>query len=134
MTQQLPPGDDGSRLVDDKGFEPWPGDPFAGMPRKHGQLDYECNHCARTARHPYTPDVPLGWWWLYNPASDTVALVCRPLCAAQFSELKLPNGIDIKGLVQMVRRAGWQYRSPEKRDQNEVKTPNLAGGWGNGSV
>ena len=132
MTQQLPPGDDGSRLVDDHEFEPWPGDPFAGMPRKHGQLDYECNYCGRTARHPYTPDVPLSWWWLYDPTSDTVALVCRPQCAAAYSGLAIAK--ITKETLQQIFKAGWKYRGPEKRDQNEVKVPKLSGGWGSGSV
>lgn len=134
MTARLPPEPDDSRLVDDHGFKPWPGDPFAGEPRKAGQTDYECNQCGRVGRHPYFPDVPLGWWWFHDVANDTVALVCRPLCAAQYSELKLQNGINIKELCAMIVRHGWRYRSPEKKDVGEVKVPKLSGGWGNGSV
>jgi len=134
MTKRLGPGDDGSRLVDGTSFTPWPGDPFAGQSRKEGQIDYECNYCGRVGRHPYYPDVPLGWWWLHNYADDAVALVCRPLCAASYSDLKLPNGIDIKELVKRVVAAGWKYRSPEKRDAAEAKVPKLSGGWGGSSV
>lgn len=132
--KQLPPGDDGSRLIDNADFIPWPGDPFVGMPRKMGQTDYECNQCGRVERHPYYPDVPRSWWWRHDVATDTVALVCRPLCAAQYSELKLPNGIDIKDLLKAVVAAGWRYRRPEKKDREAVKVPKLSGGWGNGSV
>jgi hypothetical protein len=137
MTKQLPPGDDGSRLVDDTDFQPWPGDPFAGMPRKWGQIDYRCNQCGRLGRHPWTPDVPLGWWWLYDRTQDVVHIVCRPQCAAVRSGLmdeKAAKDLDIKVLAKKVVHAGWRYRSPEKADPNEVKVRGLDGGWGNGSI
>jgi len=137
MAQELPPGDDGSRLVDDADFKPWPGDPFAGMPRKAGQTDYECNQCGRVGRHPFFPDVPLGWWWLHDVQQDIVHIVCRPQCAAVRGGLmnaKQAEATDVRQLVQVVVRAGWRYRNPEKRSEDEVKVPKLSGGWSSGSV
>jgi len=124
-----------SGLIDDHGFESWPGDPFAGMTRKFGQIDYECNACGRSARHPYSPDVPLGWWFLFDRSADIVHLACKPECAAKYSKLQNKDDRDIKALVRTVSQSGWRYRSPEKKQSGEVSAPaGVTGGWGNGSV
>jgi hypothetical protein len=139
MTKKLPAGDDGSRMSAARDFPAWPGDPFAGMTRKWGQTDYACNNgdCGKLGRHPWSPDVPLGWWFLYDRRSDVVHIVCRPHCAAVLSGLmdaKAAKAHDIKALVKKVVAAGWRYRSPEKADPNEIKVRGLDGGWGNSSI
>lgn len=137
MTKKLPGGDDGSRMSAAKDFPAWPDDPFSGMPRQWGQTDYACNHCGRIGRHPWSPDVPRGWWWLYDQAQDIVHIVCRPQCAAVRSGMmdeKAAKDFEVKALVQKVAAAGWRYRSPERRDPDEVKVRGLDGGWGNGSL
>lgn len=130
-SRQLGPGDDGSRLVDgDTAFQAWPGDPFAGQPRKQGQIDYECNACGRTGRHQFFPDIPLGWWFLHDVQNDTVHLACKPSCAAKISQVALPD--DQRESVRELLRLGWKYRSREKQDKNEAK--NLSGGWSGGTL
>lgn len=135
--KQLPPGDDGSRMSAAQDFPAWQGDPFVGMPRKWGQTDYACNQCGRVGRHPWSPDVPRGWWWLYDRAQDIVHIVCRPQCAAVRSGLmdaKTAKEHEIRALVKKVHAAGWRYRSPEKAQPGEVKVRGLDGGWGNSSI
>ena len=122
-------GDAGSTFV------PWDGDPFVGEARKHGQIDYDCHQCGNTGRHPYCPDVPKGWWYLHDVASDTVFLVCKPSCAAEYSKLTITReDATVRELVQAVVAAGWRYRSPEKGDPTEFKSTPLGGGWGKGTV
>jgi hypothetical protein len=132
MTKKLPEGDDGSRMSVARNFHDWPGDPFAGMQRKWGQTDYECNQCGRVGRHPWSPDVPPGWWWLHDANTDIVHIVCSPKCAAAASGLTVTD--DIKMTARQVLNAGWHYRRPEKRDPNEPKATGLGGGWNSGSV
>lgn len=135
MTKKLGRGDDGSRLVDAAGFTPWAGDPFAGQPRQHGQIDYECNACGRGGRHPYHPDVPPGWWYLWDQAADTVKIVCKPQCAVELSGISLPKDASVRQLIKALVAAGWRYRSPEqKRDDEPAAVGGLSGGWNSGTV
>lgn len=132
MTKQLPQAPDDSCLNEGSNlFEPWTGDPFAGMERKIGQLDHECASCGKTVRHMFYPDVPRGWFFFHDADTDLVHVVCRPQCAAKFHDIDV-TGLDIRAIAQTIVKAGWKYRRPEKADKTAAA--GLGGGWGRGSL
>lgn len=132
MTAQLPPGDDGSRMAPAANFRSWPGDPFVNEPRQWGQTDYTCNVCNRLGRHPWSPDVPPGWWFFYDQAQDVVHLACRLTCVVKFTPGYDPRNKTPQQVAQDMIQRGWHRRPPEQAGANEAT--GLAGGWNSGSL